>query len=159
MKPAVASFFRTRSMGASSLISRGFRSCLRSWPCVWLIVGCWALPILVPKNKALSLSALVIRVFVSLRFRLSSFERNSRISPRIATQSLFEPLIPISQSSAYLTYFSRLKLLSMESLDGVLIGSVPLRRGGMQGGALCAPPRLGHFRRSSSVLALVFLLR
>ncbi|OTA47799.1 hypothetical protein K449DRAFT_341459 [Hypoxylon sp. EC38] len=71
------------------------------------------------RNSANSLLALVILVFVSERSRFNSAFRNSLILFIRDTQSSLEPLTPIIQSSAYLTYSNFLKLGSISSLDGI----------------------------------------
>ncbi|KXL41629.1 MAG: hypothetical protein FE78DRAFT_156086, partial [Acidomyces sp. 'richmondensis'] len=69
----------------------------------------------VPRNLALSSLALVIRVLLSLNSKFSSCLRKNFILSKIVLQSSLEPLIPMIQSSAYLTYTSFLKLGSRAS--------------------------------------------
>lgn len=65
----------------------------------------------VPKNLALPSLALVIKVLLSLNSKFSSCLRKIFILSKMVIQSSLEPLIPMIQSSAYLTYVNLLKLV------------------------------------------------
>lgn len=117
IKLVSVSLFLIRSRGASRRISLIFIFMFPSLEREKEV--CRDLPIRVAKNNAFALLALVISVFSSLRLSFRSAFRNSRILFRMFLASSREPLIPIIQSSAYLTYTNLLKVWSKGSLRRV----------------------------------------
>lgn len=78
---------------------------------------------LVPRNKASEVLMSVIFVLVSLNFRsIDSRKTLTLCSTALASSRV--PLIPIIQSSAYLTYDNFLKLGSWRSTAGKFLASL-----------------------------------
>ena len=115
--PLSVKIFVILSMGAVSLISLTF---LTRNPFIRRNDPGSLFLIFVERNRAESFCAFVINVFSSDRSKRRSDLRYCFIFSRISTHSFREPLIPIIQSSAYLTYTNFLNLVSIAALEGIL---------------------------------------
>lgn len=116
IKLASVNFFLILSSGASNLIFNLLRLSLLNEP-IRLKLECSALNKFVPRNRTLSLLRDVSLVLVSLRFK-SKLVQNSRILRRISVASSLLPLIPMIQSSAYLTYTNLFNSFDLKSMEG-----------------------------------------
>lgn len=123
---ACCSLFLILFIGASILIPNLLRLSLLKESSLLKLT--WLpLVIFVPRNRTESELRLVSFVLVGLRVRPID-EQNSSIFLRISRASILVPLIPIIQSSAYLTYTSFLYVSDPKSIAGAIDLSAMRRR-------------------------------